>query len=220
MAQTQQLDTFDKFQLFFDKHQRTIIIVATAVLLVVAGLFYFRNFYLPKQEEKAQVALFNAQNAFEQDSFQVALNGAGEKLGFLQVIKDYNYTKAANLAHAYAGISYLRLKDYDKAIEHLQDFDGENTVIGAVAIGALGDAYSQKNQMDKAIESYKKAATYKGDAFSAPIFLLKAALALEVQGKYKEAQEQLETLKENYPDFEKEMGTVDKHLARVSQLAK
>jgi predicted negative regulator of RcsB-dependent stress response len=222
MAQqtTKNLDTFDRFQIFFDKNQKVIIGTAFGILIIVAAIFFFRNFYLPNQEKKAQASIFYAQAAFEKDSFQVALDGDGVNPGFLKIAKDYNFTKAANLAHLYAGLSYYYLKNYDEAIKHLKDFDGDDAIVGATAKGALGDAYAQKGDMDKAISSYKDAGSYNDNEFTAPIFMMKAALALEVQGKYKESLDELQLLQSKYPKYEADNRTVDKHIARLEQLAK
>ena len=216
----QELSGFEKFEVYFDKNQKLIIGGALAILVIVGGIFFFKNFYLPKKEAKAQVAMFSAQYAFEKDSFKLALDGDGSNLGFLQIAKDFKMTKAANLSHYYAGVCYMNLKDYDNAISELKKFSGDDKVVGAMAIGLLGDAYAQKGDMAKAISQYKDAAGYDDNSYSAPMFLLKAALALEVDGKFKESLDELNLLKSKYPKYEADQNSVDKHIARVEQLVK
>jgi tetratricopeptide (TPR) repeat protein len=219
MAQ-QELNGLEKFEVFFEKNQKAVIGSALVILILVSGIFFVKNFYLPKRETKAVAAMFNAQYAFEKDSFNLALNGDGTNAGFVQIAKDYKFTNAANLSHYYAGICYLNLKDYDNAITELKKFDGSDKVVGAMALGALGDAYAQKGDMDKAISYYKDAASYNDNDFTAPMFMVKAALALEVDTKYKESLDELNLCKSKYPKYQAENNTLDKHIARLEQLAK
>ncbi|MFX5999199.1 hypothetical protein ABTF05_22725, partial [Acinetobacter baumannii] len=67
-------------------------------------------------------ALFKAQQYFAIDSLNLVLNGDGQNKGALYVIKNYGGTKAANLAHYYAGVSYLKLGDFNNAVKYLKDF--------------------------------------------------------------------------------------------------
>jgi hypothetical protein len=52
--------------------------------------------------------MFQAVRYFESDSLNLALNGDGNNLGFLQIVEDYSGTKAGNLANYYAGVIYLK----------------------------------------------------------------------------------------------------------------
>lgn len=219
MAQ-QELNGLEKFEVFFEKNQKAVIGSAIIVLVLVSGIFFVKNFYLPKKEAKAQTAMFSAQFAFEKDSFNLALNGDGTNAGFIQIAKDYKFTKAANTSHYYAGVCYLKLKDYDNAISELKKFDADDKIVGAMALGNLGDAYSDKGDMDKAISYYKDAASYNDNEFSAPMYMVKAGLALEVGGKYKESLEEFTLCKSKYPKYQAESNTLDKHIARLEQLAK
>src|SRR5690606_14179072 len=117
-----------------------------------------KNFIVAPKEEKAANALFSAERWFEMDSLQYTLNGDGQRPGALSVIKKYSGTKAANLAHYYAGLSFLRSGDAKNAIVHLEKFDGQGTPLQFLAYGALGDAYMESNNPAKGVENYKKAA--------------------------------------------------------------
>jgi tetratricopeptide (TPR) repeat protein len=73
--------------------------------------------------------------------------------GVLYVINNYGGTKAANLAKYYAGLSYLKLGDFNNAVKYLKDFSTDAKQIQLMAYGALGDAYSELNKKDEAIAS-------------------------------------------------------------------
>jgi hypothetical protein len=82
-----------------------------AVVAIVAAYFAYDRFYRTPKLQKANDAIFRAQTYFGMDSLNWALNGDGDKLGFLKIIEKYSGTPVANLSHYYAGISYLKLGD-------------------------------------------------------------------------------------------------------------
>src|SRR5690606_41586267 len=71
--------------------------------------------------------------------FTLALNGAQGKYGFLDIIEEYNGTKAANLAKYSAGMTYLNLKQYDNTIAQLESFSAKDDILGAMSMGVIGD---------------------------------------------------------------------------------
>ena len=56
----------------------------------------------------------------------LGLEGAEGKYGFLDISTQFSGTKSANIANYYAGVSYLKLKEYEKAIEYLSKFDSDD----------------------------------------------------------------------------------------------
>lgn len=217
MAQPQQpesKDFFLKAEHFFEDNKKIISIAASAILIVVIAIVAVSNFYLPSQEKEAQEQLFKSQMYFERDSFKLALNGDGNYMGFLDIIDEYSWTKAADLSQYYAGISYLRLGQYDQAIEHLEQFDGDDMIVSAMALGAIGDAYTEKGDMEEGISYYKKAARLSRDNFTTPYYLFKAGLALKVEGKQQEALELFKEIKEKYPDSN-EGANIEKYIAML-----
>ena len=64
----------------------------------------------------ASEQIWQAQQAFAIDSLDQALYGTDVSYGFLDIIDEYGITESANLAHYYAGISYLRLGQYDLGV--------------------------------------------------------------------------------------------------------
>ena len=151
--------------------------------------------------------MYVAEQYFEKDSFKLALNGDGANYGFLDIIDEYSFTKAANLAHYYAGISYMRTGQYEDAIENLEKFDADDIMVASVALGAIGDCYVELNDNEKAASFYLKAGQRKKNAFTSPIYLKKAGLVFEELKKYEKALKAYETIKKDYPDSEE--GKVD-----------
>ena len=135
----------------------------------------------------------------------------------MDIIDQYGGTPAGNSANYYAGVSYLHLGDYDKAINHLSDFSASGLVMPAMKNGALGDAYSEKQDFNQAISYYKKAAGATDNEFVGGEYLKKLGMLQEKQQKYGEALSTFKELKEKYP---KSVAGRDaeKLIARVSAL--
>lgn len=189
-----------------------VLVVAAAVL----GWFAFSNFIIKPKQIAANEVIWQAQRAFEQDSFKLALDGNGaDVVGFLEIINVYGMTKAANLSHYYAGICYLNLGEFDAAIDHLSSFDSDDVMLSAVAIGAQGDAYAELGQMDKAIKYYLDAAKSNKNEFTSPIYLMKAGQLMEEQGDYKGAKSAYQEIKDNY-STSNEGRAIEKYLTRAS----
>jgi tetratricopeptide (TPR) repeat protein len=129
----------------------------------------------------------------------LGLEGADGNYGFLDIAASYSGTSAGNLANYYAGVSYLEMKQYDKAIEYLENFDSEDEMLGPVALGAVGDAFADINQAEQALEYYEKAAKKKNNDFTAPLFLYKAGMTAMQLEEFDKAATLFTKIKENYP---------------------
>jgi tetratricopeptide (TPR) repeat protein len=211
---------FSKTEQYIEKNQKMILIIVGALVVIFLGYFVgFRGYYLPNKEKAAQSQMFMAEKYFEMDSLNKALNGDGNYPGFLEIIDQYGLTKSANLAHYYTGIIYLKKGDFQKAIDFLSSFKGKEEVVGPMATCALGDAYMELKETDKAIEYYLKAADQKPNEFLSPTFLLKAAWAYEDGGKYDKALEIYKKIKEEYPRSN-EAREMDKYISRVDGILK
>ncbi|MGV3528803.1 MAG: tetratricopeptide repeat protein [Flavisolibacter sp.] len=201
---------------FWDQYGRVIMIVAGAIVVIVGGIIIYKNFVVAPKERKAMESLFKAEEYYRQDSLQLALNGDGMNPGFEKVISQSGGTKAGNLAKFYAGSAYLKLGNFDKAINYLKDFSTDAKQIQQRAYKLLGDAYAEKGQPKEALNNYKKAAhefEYDENA-SAEALFYGAYLADRVLNDKNEAVSLYKELKKNYPrtqyGFE-----ADKYLAQA-----
>jgi tetratricopeptide (TPR) repeat protein len=146
------------------------------------------------------------------DSLNKALSGDGNYLGFLDIIDQYGMTKSANLSKYYAGICYLKLGQYENAIDYLEKFNGRDLVVSAMATGGIGDAYLELNQPEKALEYYLEAAVDYKNEFTSPLFYMKAAQTCEIRKDYTKALEYYKTIKKEYPrSFEAQ--EIDKNIS-------
>lgn len=201
--------TASKSEQFIQKNQNIIFIVLGVLVASILGYLAYQKYVkAPKEKEAANELAFpksyfeNAiNNTVAADSlFTLALKGADGKYGFVDIADEYSGTKAGNLANYYAGISYLRLKQYKEAIDYLEDFSSKDELLGPVAKGAIGDAFADINQPQDAFDYYIKAAELKDNNFSTPLFLFKAGnTAMELEN-YSKAQELFERIKNDYPN--------------------
>ncbi len=201
-------------EIFFEKYQKQILYVVGGLILVVLVVLAIRNFYLAPREKAAENEMFKAQLYFEQDSFQVALNGKDlEFMGFKEIVSEYGMTPSGNLAAAYTGICYYKMGQYENAIKYLTQFDGKKSYFATSVIGLLGDCYVELNQNSKALNYFDKAIATNNEVLS-PIYLKKAGLLCESMNQPKKAEEYYLQIKEKYPKS-MEAGDIDKYLARV-----
>jgi tetratricopeptide (TPR) repeat protein len=155
----------------------------------------------------------------QNNSWNRTINGDGNYLGFLDIAKEYKFTKAGDLARYGAGICNLHLGNYEEAIDFLDKYSKKDKVIGSIAIGATGDAYVELGNLDKGISKYLEAAEFASNSFNTPLFLMKAAELYEMNGKYPDALKLYEKIKEEYPTST-EGSTIDKYIARAKLLSK
>ena len=212
-------EAFSKTEQFIEKNQKIILIVVGAIILVVLGYFGFKRLYLAPREKEAQSQMFMAEKYFEMDSLTKALKGDGNYLGFLDIIDQYKFTKSANLSHYYAGICYLKKGEFQNAIDQLSDFSADDELVAPMAIGAMGDAYMELNNTDKAIDYYLKAADKRKNDLTSPMFLMKAGMACELAGKNDLALKTYMRIKTEFSRTN-EGREIDKYIARLNGLVK
>lgn len=193
------------------KNQNIILYVVGAVAIAALGYWLYTQFVMaPKQEEA--VAEMTQANIYYNDAieatgkmqdslYMMALEGGNGKWGLLKIIDEYSGTDAANIAHYQAGMAYLNIggANYQKAIDHLSQYDGNDKVLEAIAQAGIGDALVQVNQAGDAVSHYMNAADTNQNDFTTPKYLLKAAQAALSSNDKATAIKALERIKENYP---------------------
>lgn len=203
-------ESASKTEAWVSKNQNYILGVIGVIAIGVLGYLAYDNFVQEPKEASAANELYYPQQYFDQalaneqskDSLlTLALNGAEGKYGFLDIIEEYNGTKAANLANYSAGMAYLKLQNYEEAISHLEDFSSDDKIYKSLALGGIGDAFSQLDQPEEALEYYERAITAAGDnKFSAPRYLYKAGIVALNLNDNATALKHFERIKEEFPN--------------------
>ena len=200
-------ETANKTEAFVEKNQKAIIGVIAAITIIAVGYFAYNKFIVEPKENDAIDQMYVAQQNFQKatdgdvksDSlYKLSLEGSEGKYGFIKIANEYSGTKTANLANYYAGVAYLNTGKFDKAIEYLEQFSADDKILKCLAIGAIGDAHSQKNQPKEALASYIKASEANNNDFTTPLFLLKAGkMSLILKNKV-DALKYFTNIKEKY----------------------
>ncbi|WP_405398088.1 tetratricopeptide repeat protein [Maribacter sp. Asnod2-G09] len=193
------------------KNQNIILGAIGVIAISVLGYLAYDQFVEKPKEASAANELYYPQQYFDQalvattakDSlFTLALEGAEGKYGFLDIIEEYNGTKAANLANYSAGMAYLNMNNYQEAITYLEDFSSDDAVLGALAKGGLGDAFMQLDQASDALGYYEAAVKHSGNEYTAPKFLYKAGVTALEMGDKDKALGFFQKIKDEFPKSE------------------
>ncbi len=210
-------NALSRTELYIEENQKSLTVIVLAIAIIVIGFTLYKRYIVGPKEVEAQDQMYIAEQYFEKDSFNLALNGDGNNMGFLEIIDEYGITRVANLANYYTGISYLHLGEYENAIDYLKDFDSKDQIVKSVATGSIGDAYLELDNEKDALSMYLKAAKQRKNQFTSPIYMMKAALVYEGQKNYKKAIALYEEIKKDYPEST-EAKDIDKFIARIEIL--
>lgn len=212
-------NALSKTEHYIEENQKSLTIIVAAIIIIVGGYLGYKRFVVTPKENEAKAQMWMAEQYFARDSFNLALNGDGNYLGFLDIIDEYGITKSANLAYYYSGISYLHLGEFENAIEQLKQFESDDKMVAPVAYGAIGDAYSELGNNDDALLFYNKAVNTSENSFTSPIYLMKVAFIHKQNGDYKKALDAYQKIEKEFPNTS-EGRQVSKYIAQVEALIK
>jgi len=220
-------ETLGKTEQFIENNKKMISYVIYGIVAVVLIVMGYNKYIVKPREMNAFNAMYQAEWYFEKDSFNLALEGDGINPGFLSIIDDYGSTKSGNLANYYAGLCYMHLaeqdtaaaaqENYQNALDYLDDFSSDDELIMPMALGAMGDAYDNLGESEKAASKYVEAADFTDNEFSTPLFLMKAGIVYSSLGNHEKALEMFNRIKKDY--YTSDQGrNVRKYIAREKEL--
>lgn len=153
-----QNEQFSAAEAFVNKNRKYVIGAIVAVVVLGLGWYLYHQYVSVPRENKASTELAKGQEYFMAEQFDKALNGDGATFaGFKRIADDYSSTDAGNLANLYAGLCEANLGKWQEAVNYLESFDtSSDAIISPNAVDALGNAYAHINQLDKAVECFKK----------------------------------------------------------------
>lgn len=225
-VQAQETESLNIREAFFLKYKKAIIIAVVAIIVIIAGVFGYVSQISGPREDKASTMLAKGQTYFANQMYEQALKGDGTGyVGFTKIADEYSSTDAGNLANLYAGLCYANLGKWAEAQKSLEAFSSEDDqMISPAAEAALGDAYAHLNQLDKAVDAFKKAASMADSKAEdgtnnslSPTFIIKAGEILESQGKKDEALKLYQDAKKKYVNaMLVQSGEIDKYIERAS----
>ncbi len=172
---------------YIESNGKKMVYIFAGLLLVVLIAISYNSFIREPKAQESWSESYKAEFYFAQDSFALALNGDGIYLGFLQIIEDYSGTPIANSAEYYSGVCYMRLGDFESAIQHLNKFNSNDPMVGPMATALIGDANMELGNTESAVKNYIAAANEASNEFLSPAFLMKAGQTYEILENYQEA---------------------------------
>ena len=167
-------DSASKTETFVNQYQNYIIGAILSVLILFSAYYAYDKFIIQPKTTESNLEIFTAQKYFDlavksdedKDSlFNLALNGAEGKYGFLDIIENYSGTDASNISYYSAGMAYYNLKKYDLAIEFLENFSSDDQILQSLSYSTIGDAFVQLNQFDDGLNYYESALSYSNNSF-------------------------------------------------------
>lgn len=199
------IETLNAHEAFIVKYKKAII-AGVAILVVAVGCGLAIKSCNSAAAEKASTAIAPAQekmaetmqsemympDSLLQAQYELLLNGqdSAAVVGFLKIADEFSSTKAGNLANLYAGLCYANMNKWKEAAEYLEKFDDcDDQIISPAAKSALGNAYANLGENDKAVETLKKAAEEADNMTLSPQCYIQAGEILESQNKTAEALE-------------------------------
>lgn len=206
---------------FIQENTKSLAFIAGAIIVLVGIFIWYQGVYLKNRAEEAANQMFKAEQFVGVDSLaNKAINGEGGYPGLEKIAEEYENTKSANLANLYLGGIYLRKGEYQKAVNSLSKYSATGSpVADPLALGLLGDAYSELKDYKQAATYYKKAVDKSTNKFTSPMFLKKLGLVNEALKDLKGAEEAYTKIKSQFPESQ-EAQMIDSYIARVSAQTK
>ena len=205
-------EAVSKSELFFQKYGKIVYGCVAAVLLIALAILAYNRFILQPQKEKAQEAMFKAEQKYDNGNFELALNGDDNLMGFEEIIDTYG-AKGGEAVYLYAGSCALQTGEFEKAIKYFKKYGGEDTILLSRAQAGIGDAYVGLEDYKSALAAYEKAAATADNLFAAE-YLLKAGQAAEELGDKEKALACYKKVKDQYPQAVEAMD-IDKYITRI-----
>ena len=223
----QVFDTLDvsasKTETFVNQYQNYIIGTILSIIVIFSIYFAYDKFIIQPKTAESNLEIFTAQKYFDlamkaeenKDSlFNLALNGAEGKFGFLDIIENYSGTDASNLSYYSAGMSYYNMKRYDLAIEMLENFSSDDEILQSLSLATIGDAFIQLNQFEDGLNYYESALSHTQNSFIRPVILLKAGDLAKQLDKLNRSAKYFQEIKEDFPKSN-EANLIDIRLEQV-----
>lgn len=188
-----------KSENFIEKYQKELLIGLGVVVLIACAYLGYKHFILEPKAKDAQVALYKGEMYYRNGEDSLAIYGDNNGyLGFEAIISEYGSTQPGKLAKLYAGISYANLKQYDKALEYLKDFNSNDLILSQLVNGTIGDCLVNTNKAEEAIPYFLKAAKGVDNEVQSPILYKKAGIIYRDLGQYDKVIEIFTTIKNEY----------------------
>jgi tetratricopeptide (TPR) repeat protein len=210
------ITSMGKLTSVYEQHKKNIGIVVGAVAVLVIVLFvYFKN--RADNNEKATVELGKVYSFYDNNQYQIAIDGVAERgvVGLKSIVENYGSTHAGNIARFYLASAYFHLGKYDEARHQFEEFSASDQLLSVSRLTGIAGCYEAMGENEKAAESYEKAGINYPKDVDAAANLNHAADNFALAGKKERALDLYKKLKKEYPttQFARD---ADRHIAKLS----
>lgn len=197
-------EVYSKTEVFIDRNRKILSIVLLSVIGVVAlGAAYYYLMVKPANE-KANQAIWKAEQYLEIDSVDLALYGDGLYAGLEDVIKEHSGTKAGARGNYQLGIVARDRGEFEEAIKYFEQVDLNDEVVSVLAIAGIGDCQVELGQIEEGAKNFERAAAKtkgtKAESFTGPVMHFKAGIAYLELDQREKAAKHFETIVKDYPE--------------------
>lgn len=189
---------------FLEKNAKILAIVFGGLILLALGYFAYLKFVKEPKNIEAQKEIVTADQMFDNDSMNLALNGSqGAYMGYNQIIEDYSGSDIANIAKYKAAIALYKEGKYQEALDKINSFSTSEKALSAMKNGVKGDALVQLGKKEEGLSAYDAAIKASNLPVIQENFVKKVAvLAMDVKA-YDKGLQIVESYLINNPDGDK-----------------
>lgn len=185
---------------FFNENRTVIVAVVIGVVVIIGSLVGY-NFFSASQEQQAQELLATAEGYYSEGDFDKALNGDSFELtfGFKAIADNFSGTEAGNLALYYASVSSFKLDNIEEALDYFSRYDAPKGILGVGPISFYAGLLESNGSLEKAADTYLKAANWDENNSTTPYNMFKAAEVYYELGNMEKARELTDAILTEYP---------------------
>jgi tetratricopeptide (TPR) repeat protein len=198
-----------KKQIESNKTTKLYTYVIGGILVLVLGIFAYRQFIWKPNNEKSKDAFWVGLNYAAKDSTDLAI----EELE--PVVKKYDGKVGGENAQFILARQYMAKGEFKKALDELEGVEVSDTYLSAMALGLQADCHSEMKDYEKAQKLYLEASGTNENELTTPMYLFKAGLCAEKTKDFGKAAECYTKIRDDYPGFGNQKA-IEKYVARAS----
>jgi len=184
---------------YFEEYKKYVFIGVGAIAVIILAFFLYSE-SKSSNNEKANVELSRVIPLYEQGAYLEAIEGkpGTQLVGLKKIVEEYGNSDMGEVAKIYLANSYYNLGKFDEAMKFYDDFGGDNETFQATAFAGIAACYEAKNNIEDAVDYYRKAASVSKENVLNPQYLLSASINLITLNKKEEARELLKQIKKDF----------------------
>ena len=201
---------------FLEKNAKILGIIFGVLILAAVGYFAYLKFVVEPQNLDAQKEIVTADQMFDNDSLELALNGsAGAYMGYNQIVDEYGGTAVGNVAKFKSAVALYKQGKYQEALDRVNSFSTDEKAMSAMKNGVKGDALVQLGQKEQGLDAYEEAVNASDLEVLQQVYTKKAAvLAIDLQA-YDRGLKTVQAYLKNNPD-----GDLNGEIGKLEEMLK